>query len=84
VGINPAAAQYAGMQVAVPGVHHGAVRHAGRLAGAVKSWPAPHPPRHLSTGYGFDAIAIALLARSRPLGVLPAALLWGDCAMVPD
>ncbi len=30
-----------------------------------------------SLGYGFDAIAIALLARAQPLGVIPAALLLG-------
>src|SRR5437879_12049288 len=28
-------------------------------------------------GYGFDAIAVALVARSNPLAVLPAALLFG-------
>lgn len=30
-----------------------------------------------SPGYGFDGIAVALLARSHPIGVLPAALLFG-------
>ncbi len=30
-----------------------------------------------SSGYGFDGIAVALLARSYPLGVIPAALLFG-------
>jgi ABC-type uncharacterized transport system permease subunit len=30
-----------------------------------------------SPGYGFDAIAIALLGRSRPSGVVAAALLFG-------
>ena len=30
-----------------------------------------------SVGYGFDSIAVALLGRSHPLGVIPAALLFG-------
>jgi ABC-type uncharacterized transport system permease subunit len=30
-----------------------------------------------SSGYGFDGIAVALLARNHPLGVIPAALLFG-------
>ena len=30
-----------------------------------------------SVGYGFDAIAVALLGRTHPLGVIPAALLFG-------
>jgi general nucleoside transport system permease protein len=48
------------------------------LAGAVEILGLYHTlPAAFSTGYGFDAIAIALLAKSRPLGVLPAALLWG-------
>ena len=31
----------------------------------------------VASGYGFDAIAVALLARSNPWGILPAALLFG-------
>jgi general nucleoside transport system permease protein len=31
----------------------------------------------LSTGFGFNAIALALLAGNRPLGVVAAALLFG-------
>ena len=34
-------------------------------------------PLFFSSGYGFDAIAIALVARTHPLGILPAALLFG-------
>jgi simple sugar transport system permease protein len=30
-----------------------------------------------SAGYGFDSIAIALLAASNPLGIIPAAIFWG-------
>ena len=79
VGINPSAAQYAGMHVARTLVCTMALSGmlAG-LAGAVEILGLYHTlPATFSTGYGFDAIAIALLAKSRPLGVLPAALLWG-------
>jgi simple sugar transport system permease protein len=79
VGINPTAARYAGMRVARMLVCTMALSGmlAG-LAGAVEILGLYHAlPATFSTGYGFDAIAIALLARSRPLGVLPAALLWG-------
>jgi simple sugar transport system permease protein len=79
VGINPAAAQYAGMHIARTLV--GTMALSGMLAGlagAVEILGLYHTlPATFSTGYGFDAIAIALLAKSRPLGVLPAALLWG-------
>ena len=30
-----------------------------------------------SSGYGFDSIALALLGKSHPLGVVLASLLWG-------
>jgi len=79
VGTNPAAAQYAGMPVARTLVCTMALSGmlAG-LAGAVEILGLYHMlPAAFSTGYGFDAIAVALLARSRPIGVLPAALLWG-------
>ena len=33
-----------------------------------------------TAGYGFDSIAVALLARSNPIGVLPSALLFGALA----
>ena len=73
VGINPSAAQYAGMQVARTLVCTMALSGmlAG-LAGAVEILGLYHTlPATFSTGYGFDAIAIALLARSRPFAVLP-------------
>jgi len=79
VGTNPHAAQYAGMHVARTLVLTMALSGmlAG-LAGAVEILGLYHTlPAAFSTGYGFDAIAVALLARSRPLAVLPAALLWG-------
>jgi simple sugar transport system permease protein len=79
VGANPDAAKYAGMSV---------VRNfvlvmvlAGGLAGlagsaqvlGVDHWVG----QGFSAGYGFDAIAIALLGKSHPFGVVLAALLFG-------
>jgi general nucleoside transport system permease protein len=78
VGANPDAAQYAGINVKrtiiitmmLSGMLAG-------LAGAVEVTGLNY--RHqlgFSIGYGYDAIAIALLGRSHPLGVVLAALLF--------
>jgi simple sugar transport system permease protein len=78
VGLNPDAAKYAGINVkrtiiltmALSGMLAG-------LAGAVEVTGLNY--RHelgFSIGYGFDAIAIALLGRSHPLGVVLAAILF--------
>src|SRR5215471_15469785 len=79
VGSNAAAAQYAGMSVARTLVLTMALSGlCAGLAGAVEILGLYHTlPAVFVTGYGFDAIAVALLAKSRPLGILPAALLWG-------
>jgi simple sugar transport system permease protein len=79
VGANPHAARYAGIRVAwcmvltmtLSGALAG-LAGAGELLGLNHTLPAV-----FSTGYGFDAIAVALLAKSHPLGVIPAAFLWG-------
>jgi ABC-type uncharacterized transport system permease subunit len=79
VGSNPAAAAYAGMSVG--GTYILAMVLAGGLAGlggtvqllGVQASVFPG----FSSGYGFDAIALALLGRSNPLGVVLAALLFG-------
>jgi ABC-type uncharacterized transport system permease subunit len=34
-------------------------------------------PLFFSSGYGFDGIAIALLAKNNPFGILASAFLWG-------
>jgi simple sugar transport system permease protein len=48
------------------------------LAGADEVLGVAHyMPPSFSTGYGFDAIAVALLARSNPWAIAPAALLFG-------
>ena len=78
VGANPDAAKYAGINVkriiiltmALSGMLAG-------LAGTIEVTGLNY--RHelgFSIGYGFDAIAIALLGRSHPLGVVLAAILF--------
>jgi ABC-type uncharacterized transport system permease subunit len=79
VGANPDAAKYAGMNVkkliTLTMAFSGGL--AG-LAGAIEVVGLNY--RHelgFSIGYGFDAIAIALLGKSHPLGVVLAAILFG-------
>lgn len=79
VGANPDAARYAGMNIIRNFVLVMAL--AGGLAGLAGSaqvlgtdhWVG----QGFSAGYGFDAIALALLGRSHPFGVVLAALLFG-------
>jgi simple sugar transport system permease protein len=78
VGLNPDAAQYAGINVKrtiiLTMLFSGAL--AG-LAGAIEVTGLNY--RHelgFSIGYGYDAIAIALLGKSHPLGVVLAAILF--------
>ncbi len=79
VGANPEAARYAGMSItknfvlamALSGVLAG-------LAGSGQVLGLEHNVKSLfSSGYGFDSIAIALLAKSNPVGIIPAAIFWG-------
>ncbi|MFN8411987.1 MAG: ABC transporter permease [Anaerolineales bacterium] len=79
VGANPDAAKYAGMNIVRNFVFVMAL--AGGLAGlagsaqvlGVDHWVG----QGFSAGYGFDAIALALLGKSHPFGVVLAALLFG-------
>ncbi|MFL5733129.1 MAG: ABC transporter permease [Chloroflexia bacterium] len=79
VGANPNAARYAGMNVARNIVL--AMTLSGMLAGAagaIEIVDVTH--RHelgFGSGYGFDSIAIALLGRNNPYGVVAAAVLFG-------
>lgn len=79
VGANPHAARYAGMPVASTVVLLMAAAGAlAGVAGAGEVLGLHHTlPATFSSGYGFEAIAVALLAKANPLGVVPAALLWG-------
>jgi simple sugar transport system permease protein len=79
VGFNPTAARYAGMSIAGSTILAMAI--SGGLAGLAGTGVVLGVTRSLtagiSPGYGFDGIAIALMARSRPRGVVLAALLFG-------
>jgi ABC-type uncharacterized transport system permease subunit len=80
VGANPNAARYAGMSVAAMYVL--AMVLAGGLAGLAGTMNIlGRPSFSLTGGYysfiGFDAIAVALLGRANPGGVLGAAFLFG-------
>lgn len=79
VGANPHAARYAGMNVLTGMVL--AMTMAGALAGLAGTNEVLGVNYHLamafSSGYGFDSIALALLGKSHPLGVVLAALLFG-------
>lgn len=79
VGKNPRAARYAGMSVARTMVITMAL--SGGLAGLSASTDIlgvlHYMPNAFSSGYGFDAIALALLGRSHPFGVVLASLLFG-------
>lgn len=80
VGLNPNAAEYAGMNVGrnvvkamfISGVFAG-------LAGAGEVLGVFHYQSVFaaSPGYGFDGIAVALLGLTHPLGVILAAILYG-------
>ena len=79
VGANPDAARYAGINITwnfvLAMILSGAL--AG-LAGSAQVLGTDHwVGQGFSAGYGFDAIALALLGRSHPLGVVLAALLFG-------
>ena len=79
VGANPDAARYAGMNIVKNFVFVMAL--AGGLAGlagsaqvlGVDHWVG----QGFSAGYGFDAIALALVGKSHPFGVVLAGLLFG-------
>jgi simple sugar transport system permease protein len=79
VGTNPNAARYAGMNVLTSIV--AAMTLSGALAGLAGTNEVLGLNHNLamafSSGYGFDSIALALLGKSHPLGVVLAALLFG-------
>ncbi len=80
VGFNPSGGRYAGMNVAW--VYLGVMAVSGALAGIAGTNPILGlEPYRGTSGFagtiGFDAIALALLGRSHPVGVLFAGLLFG-------
>ncbi|MDR2896406.1 MAG: ABC transporter permease [Propionibacteriaceae bacterium] len=80
VGDNPDAARSAGMNVR--GTYVWVMLIGGALCGLAATTPLlSNPPQALSldiaSTFGFDAITVALLGRSRPLGTVLAGLLFG-------
>lgn len=79
VGTNPNAARYAGMNV--PRMMVVAMALAGAMAGLAGTNEVLGVNYNMaaafSSGYGFDAIALALLGKSHPGGVVLAAILFG-------
>ncbi len=79
VGANPDAARYAGMRPRAIIVL--TMSLAGLLAGAAGAITLLGITRNMSSSYpttvGFDSIAVALLARSNPFGIVFSALLFG-------
>ncbi len=79
VGANPRAARTAGINVSRNFVL--AMALSGALAGMTGAHDIlgviHYMPNAFSAGYGFDSIALALLGKSHPVGVLLSALLFG-------
>lgn len=79
VGSNPNAAKTAGMSV--PMTYILVLSIAGALAGLAGSAQVlgtqPALTTNVAASFGFDAITVALLGRSRPLGIVLAAILFG-------
>ncbi|MBN2323382.1 MAG: ABC transporter permease [Spirochaetes bacterium] len=78
VGLNQDAARYAGMNISKNFVFAMAI--SGGLAGLAGAGEVLglnyNLPAAFVSGFGFDAIAIALLAKSNPLAIFPSAMLW--------
>ncbi|MCX6053778.1 MAG: ABC transporter permease [Chloroflexi bacterium] len=79
VGLNSSAAKYAGMNIT--NITVASMSLSGAIAGMAGAseilgvtW---RQSQALSSGYGFDSIALALLAQNHPLGVILTALLFG-------
>ncbi|MGO1509734.1 MAG: ABC transporter permease [Actinomycetaceae bacterium] len=79
VGANPDAARTAG--ISVPKATIVAMAVSGAMCGLAGTAPVLGTEKYLSLGvagtYGFDAITVALLGRSRPWGTFFAGLLFG-------
>jgi ABC-type uncharacterized transport system permease subunit len=79
VGSNPNAARYAGIKITVSTVV--AMVLSGALAGLAGANEILGVNHRLipafSSGYGFDSIALALLGKSHPFGVILSSLLFG-------
>lgn len=86
VGLNPAAARYAGIPVAQYVVLSLVLSGAfAGLAGAVEVTGVHHRMiEGLSGGYGFSGIVAALFGKLHPLGTIPASFLFGALLVGAD
>ncbi len=79
VGLSPEAARFSGISPGRQALL--AIALSGGLAGLAGAFEVAGVTgrlyEHLSPGYGYTAIAVALLARLHPLAVVPAALFFG-------
>ncbi|MEW5719120.1 MAG: ABC transporter permease [Chloroflexota bacterium] len=81
VGANPDAARYAGINISRNIIITMAL--SGALAGIAGTIEVLGVsicrclPLFFSSGYGFDSIALALLAKNNPIGIIGGAFLWG-------
>ncbi len=80
VGFNPTAAQTGGISVSMTTVKSLCISGAlAGLAGAVEVMGVHHRMfDQFSSGFGFTGIAVALLAKNNPIGVIAAAILFGS------
>jgi ABC-type uncharacterized transport system permease subunit len=81
VGANPNAARYAGINITrnivlVMAISGGLAGIAGAIE-VLGVTTCRCLPLFFSSGYGFDSIAIALLAKNDPFGIIAASFLWG-------
>ena len=78
-GANPDASRYAGMRPRL--IIVATMTFSGMLAGLAGTSVLLGVTKQMTSSFGttvgFDSIAVALLARSNPLGIVPAALLFG-------
>ena len=81
VGANPGAARYAGVNITRNIVLVMALSGAlAVIAGTIEVLGVSICrclPLFFSSGYGFDSIAIALLAKNNPFGIIAGSFLWG-------
>ena len=79
IGHSPKAARYAGIsRDPHHHRHHADLRRAGRHDGAQPDHGRPAQlPLDFVAGAGFVGIAVALMGRSHPVGIVPAAILFG-------
>jgi simple sugar transport system permease protein len=79
VGLNPSASRYAGINATLVTILAMSISGAlSGLGGATMMLGVTfRQTQSLSTGYGFDSIAVALLANNHPLAVILTAMLFG-------